>query len=304
MVCKQHARDFPSHPAISREILTFLALVYGYSFYLQWFSTLILLIFAPAEAHSSRKSGIILSTAIISSSFRTMTEGALIIVDWHFICWMICVSSMFNIPFKWKEWEHCGVDLAWLLGLFAALCFASPWVFFNGIYNGRKEGCDIRFSAGISTSIYSRSSIITYRVGTTILGILGGSAYLLLSLFVFASWYLRKRGLAEPCHVQYHPGYPFYKILSQFVAGVVSIPLIESSLVVSKITFPDTSIMDTGQLIPLIIGIATTITSITTAFGNIVRSVCSKMLLANITDFVSKVSKKNETEPIELSGEP
>jgi hypothetical protein len=122
-----------------------------------------------------------------------MAEGALIIVDWQFICLLMCVSSMFNLPFTKAEWERGGIDVASLMFLYAALLFVTPWVCFYGMYNGRKEGCDIRTNLAISASIYSGRSVLTGKIASFCAAVFAGSSYLLCGLYLLVSWCLRRR---------------------------------------------------------------------------------------------------------------
>ena len=139
-----------------------------------------------------------------------------------------------------------------VLVVLAMYYLAGPWVYFKGLQIGRQPGCDVKYVIFAPISVYSKG-FSTFMKVVSIMAIIPA----LLSLFIatklvrawFESW--SEDGEEEP----QKSNLIYSRILGgmQLVTGSLAIAFTEMILKTNRITFPDTHITDSGQLIPLLI---------------------------------------------------
>jgi hypothetical protein len=244
------------------------------SFYLQWASLVLILVFCPHEGAAHRTASTITTLAVYINAFRSSRHGSLVAIDFPLLWYLASILTFFNWPVTSVGLKRNGGSQAVVLVVLAMYYLAGPWVYFKGLQIGRQPGCDVKYVIFAPISIYSKG-LSTFMKVVSIMTIIPA----LLSLFIatklvrawFESW--SEDGEEEPQKANLI----YSRILGgmQLVTGSLAIAFTEMILKANRITFPDTHITDSGQLIPLLIGIftfiATSINALRATIGKTVK---------------------------------
>jgi hypothetical protein len=231
------------------------------SFYLQWASVVILLFFAPEKGNGSRTACSITTLAIYINTFRNMHQGSLVAIDFPILWYLTSSLTIYNWPVSVKGFKKNGGSMGVVLLIWVMYYLAGPWVFFDGIQIGRQPGCGVKYFLFVPISIYSKG-FLTFLKVSSIFGAIAAVGLLGLAIFLIVLWIVNWGDLEVQNFSEPQNGVSMFLGYLQLVSGPITIAFTEMTLKSNHITFPNTSITDSGQLIPLIIGLFTFATSL------------------------------------------
>lgn len=135
--------------------------------------------------------------------------------------------------------------------------FACPWVIFRGWYNGRQAGCAVKSVLFVPTNAYTHGWMIFIKVSWS-LGVAAGIGCVGIGFTALFYWFV---SWEDDFKEEKHPFWSYvYGALSS-VLGAIAIVHVEMTIKMNHITFPDTHITDSGQVIALLIGVFTLFTA-------------------------------------------
>ena len=228
-------------------------------FYLQWASLVIILLFTPKEGASHRTASTITTLAVYINTFRSMRQGSLVSVDYPLLWYLTSNLTFFNWPVSAVGYKKHGGSQAMVIVIWAMYYLAGPWVFFKGLQIGRQPGCDVKYFIFVPISIYSKGFSTFLKVGSA-LAVFSAVGLLYIAAGLVGAWFERwSEGDADDDEDDDKKQNPISAMLGilQLITGALAIAFAEMVLKHNHITFPDTHIADSGQLIPLLIGIFT-----------------------------------------------
>ncbi|KAI9766751.1 MAG: hypothetical protein M1839_004782 [Geoglossum umbratile] len=248
--------------------------VYGvgirWSFYLQWGALVIFLLACPRNADICRVATSITTIAVYANTFRNMREGSLVAVEFPLLWYMTSSLSVYNWPVSREGFKKNGGSLAIVLLIWSMYYLASPWVFFKGLEVGREPGCQIKYFLFAPINVYARGFRIFMKVSSVIGAVLFGGIAPIGALYLGGLW-IQNWGERDIETYQQDPN-PYSAVLGflQLTTGAITIAFTEMTLKTNNITFPDTKITNSGQLIALLIGIFTFSASLVSAIRALV----------------------------------
>ena len=199
----------------------------------------------------------LLTTAVFISSLRGATvENSLMIVEWYVVQYLTFWLALFNVPIVPKIFKRSIGSLSVLFLIFSATTIVQCWLYWRGIDLGSKEGCDdIEIFFFTAIPAYHYAWITWNRVVMTVGTIAAPftiTIALLLLFYKFIKW--------NPNTVEYHEAPEaqmdlLARCMPTGFSAAFAIGFVEKTLAVNNVVFPDTSITDSGQLIPLLIGV-------------------------------------------------
>ena len=240
-------------------------------FYLQWAALIIILFFNPKDGDAHRTASAITTFAVYINTFRSMRQGSLIAIDYPLLWYLTSSLTIFNWPTSEVGFKKHGGSQAMVLVIWAMYYLAGPWVFFKGLQIGRQPGCDIKYFVFAPISIYAKGLSNWFKF-TSVLGII--TSFILLCVAAglvwlwFASW---GEDLGDEESEDNRILAMVFGVM-QLSLGAFTIAFAEMNLKHNHITFPDTHITDSGQLIPFLIGIFTFVV----AFVSALRAMAKK----------------------------
>lgn len=239
-------------------------------FYLAYFSGLLAIGFQNWGAvHDARKGVYTVNTAILVAMIRDSTQtGNLAAFEWYLLL-QIAVFVPTSLTFVMADDKPVTVGLCILVdGTYAML---QPWVYWTLLSEGWSSTCpspkvyifaEIDFYDPRFTAFLKAMSVISCVLGVML--ILWSWSLLAFSLPPF-----KKR---HPTWVKWlmDPDQDLYTLSwenSWFVVGLLFfglciIGLTEKTLAINNISIPGTTVTSTGQLIPLLVGILTTMSTL------------------------------------------
>jgi hypothetical protein len=241
------------------------------SFYLQWASLVIILLFCPKESSSLRTASTITTLAVYINTFRSMHEGSLVAFDYPLL-WYLCNSlTLWNWPTTEAEYKKHGGSQAMVLLIMIMYYLAGPWVFFKGLQYGRQPGCDVKYFIFVPISIYSKG-LSTFMKVSSIMGVALAAVTLFFVVSMVGVWSQSWRKASKEEEEEEDKDVEkagrdlsrFMAIL-QLITGSFAIGFAEKTLQANHVTFPGTHYTDSGQLMPLLIGIFTFAASVINA---------------------------------------
>jgi hypothetical protein len=295
------------------------------SFYLQWASLIITLLFCPREAGSQRAASLITTLAVYINTFNNMRQGSLVAFDYPLLWNLTSSLSFFNWPVTSVESEQHGGSFAMAFIVWAMYYLAGPWVFFKGLQVGRQPGCDIKYVIYVPISVYSKGLSTLMKV-FSVVGVIYAILLLITGIGLGLVWLESlkqgadvkgdkakamaqdknkdkdkdKDGDKDKVKGEDKDESDKSRLLAtmQFIVGAFTIAFTERALTANRITFPDTHIADSGQLIPLLIGIFTFTTSVINAMRAIFTARRSRRDAAHANDIDAEQATQSNAEPV------
>jgi hypothetical protein len=248
------------------------------SFYLQWFALVIILLKVHERADAARTASNILATALYINTFRNTVRGGLVAFEWSLLWYLTFVLSWLNLPISKRDRSDIKGSLIVARILWTMYYITLPWVQFRGIDVGHVPGCDIKIFLLVPISIYNHK----YRIAFKVISLVEA---------IFAVWYLwrvsrdtwsliKAVNLPKPESVDSETGsgsptrrksadrlYGSILGVAQFISGALAIIFVELQLHFNNVDLSASSITDSGQLVPVIIGIFSAVTAVCSMFG-------------------------------------
>ena len=226
------------------------------SYYLQWVAVLFGMWIAPANNNQIRTATNILTISVFINSLRgASVEHSLMVVEWYIVEYLAFVLLAFNLPTSWRALTRSLGSLAVLFINYFVVAFP-VWLYWRGVNLGRKAGCQPNVFFFTSIGAYNPAWIIVCKVLSTI-------GLILLPGCLIVAWLLfsRRDKLSREADEDGMDKWtvPFAGTFTVFllVNGAIAIAFVEMTIKSNKIEFPDTRLTDSGQLIPLLIGVFT-----------------------------------------------
>lgn len=222
--------------------------------YLQWFGVLMATFLAPAQMTSGRIASNIINLAVLINTFHNASEGSLVSVEWYIVTWMTFVLNVGNIPMNRLQIRQAAGSFSTMLLLWSIILFAQPWLYFEGVDKGRKEGCgaDIFFFAPLS--VYGAWNTVGKVFG--IIGCVCGLGVLIAVVNVFLIGIEPLESEEDIPVDKKEIGWgSFFLFLWQAITGSISIVQVEMTIRANHIDMSDSRLIDSGQLIPFMVGI-------------------------------------------------
>lgn len=220
--------------------------------YLQWAAVLVATIFNPSQTRVARTTTNILSVSVFINTFRTLSENNLVALEWYIVTWLIFFLNIGNVPPSIARLHESTGSFATMLLLWLCVIGTQPWLYFVGVDNGRRTGCDLLVFLFGSISVYGK-----WRISGKVFSVIGcfcGFGALAAAVNVLLA------GTAPPDlnDDNDHRNTAIY-VLSfiQFVSGTISILMVEMTIRINNVDMGSISLLDSGQLIPTLIGIFT-----------------------------------------------
>lgn len=220
--------------------------------YLQWAAILVATIFNPSQTRIGRTTCNILILSIFINTFRTLSEHNLVALEWYIVIWLTWVLNVGNVPPTLAHLHESTGSFATMLLLWLCIIATQPWLYFIGVNSGSRAGCDVRIFFFGSISVYGKWR--TFGKVFSVLGCLCGFGALAAAVNILLA------GTVPPDlnDDNDHRNTAVY-ILSfiQLVTGTISILMVEMTIRINNVDMGSISLLDSGQLIPTLIGIFT-----------------------------------------------
>ena len=225
------------------------------SYYLQWAAVLIGMIISPKAANAGRNTSNIVTMAVfINSIYGADNESSLMILEWQIVLSLVFFLLFFNLPTSEKVLSRSigSLGVSFLNG--SIVLGVEVWLSWTAHGVGAKDGCDVFIFIFAPVSAYSPKWIVANKILS-----LAGIAFLwgcighAVNLFVnsLRRWGKKKEIGNNPkieVRVRVLCG------VGLIVFGTFCIAFAEMTIKINHITFPGSSLTDSGQLIPIIIG--------------------------------------------------
>lgn len=221
--------------------------------YLQWAAVSVATIFNPSQTRISRTTSNILIISVFINTFRTVSEDNLVALEWYIVTWLTFVLNVGNVPINLVRLHESTGSFAAMLLLWLCIIATQPWLYFIGVDSGRRIGCDVRVFFFGSISVYGKWR--EFGRAFSIIGLFCGLGALAAAVNVLLA------GTVPPDlndDNNNHRNTAVY-VLSfiQFVTGTISILMVEMTIRTNNVDMESISLLDSGQLIPTLIGIFT-----------------------------------------------
>ncbi|OCK85643.1 hypothetical protein K432DRAFT_400032 [Lepidopterella palustris CBS 459.81] len=271
-----------------------------WSFYLQWISLVIFLFICPHEAELAREAATITTVAVYINTFRNLHhQKSLMAVEWPLLWNMTSSLNGLNWPVSKKGFRRSGGTLAAMLFTWSIYYLISPWVFFKGWTNGSQPGCSIKYFLFAPIEVYAHGFWAFMKASGVICAITIGPGTFFGAIFLLGYWI---SGWPDKELLTFHeePN-PISAVLGFFTlsGGAVGIAFTEMTLKVNHITFPGTSITDSGQLVALLIGVFTLIAALFSAIKSLVQGRIPGAVLRSLVPATERQERTAADWPME-----
>lgn len=172
----------------------------------------------------------------------------------YLVFWLL----FFNLPTSARTLKSSFGSLSVLLFNWTIAITFQVWVYWRGTSSGLKAGCDAKIFLFAPIDAYSHKWITASRVLDT-MGVVGalaaccGAVALAITGLTSASNWQDEEVAPSGKRAPVAAGWTLM-LMSE---GAIGIAFIEMTIKVNNIEFPDTPLTDSGQLIPLLIGVLT-----------------------------------------------
>jgi hypothetical protein len=216
--------------------------------YLQWFAAMIATIFEPLQSRIARTTSNIIILAALINTFRDIPHSNLVAIEWYLVIWLGFFLNVGNIPPSLAHVHQSTGSFATMLLLWLCILATQPWLYFFGIDNGKKKGCDARIFFFASISVYGRWRI--FGKVASVIGCVCGLGGFAAALNVLVVGFVPP----EPASDIDDSKVARYVLGAvQLISGAVCMTLVE--MTIRTIDLSSSSLLDSGQLIPTLIGI-------------------------------------------------
>jgi hypothetical protein len=248
-------------------------------FYLQWVASLIQLFFFPEASGTTRSAAIVTVLAVFINTLCNLRSDTLVAVEWSMLYSIIICLLGWNIPIT--EEMRRGLDktggsyfvLFVIIAVYQIMC---PYIIFNIWDYGRQPGCNAKFIFWTSIDAYSKGWIIFLKFSWVLGALFLGGFYLAFAIYSLLMWFTSWGNSAG-----------LNKLLAKFDAilkedddtssertwlwvlrstalgvGAIGLGFLEATIKKNNIKFLDTRLSNSGQRMPLLIGIFTLVVTI------------------------------------------
>jgi hypothetical protein len=249
------------------------------SFYLQWVAALVQLFFCPEAAATTRPAAVITVLAVFINTVYNLHSETLVAVEWSMLYSLLTCLLSWNVPMTTAMWR--GLDktggsyfvLFITLAIYQIMC---PYIIYKAWDYGRQPGCSAKIIFWTAIDAYSKGWTIFLKVSWAIAPLFPGATYLAFAIYSLLRWSaswgnsvgLKKRLSRIDARViddqdEDDDGVALW-ILRGLVlgCGAMGIGFLEATIAKNNIIFPDTHLVNSGQLMPLLIGIFTLVVTI------------------------------------------
>jgi hypothetical protein len=249
------------------------------SFYLQWVASLVQLFFCPEASATTRPAAVITVLAVFINTLCNLHGETLVAVEWSMLYSLLTCLLSWNIPITeamWHGLDKTGGSYFVLFVILAVYQIMCPYIIFKAWDYGRQPGCSAKFIFWTAIDAYSKGWTIFLKVSWVIAPLVPGALYLGLAIYSLLKWStswgisagLKK--LLSKFEASFIEGEDDISdgaavwFLRSFAlgAGAIGIGFLEATIIKNNITFPDTHLTNSGQLMPLLIGIFTLVVTI------------------------------------------
>jgi hypothetical protein len=249
------------------------------SFYLQWVASLVQLFFCLEASATTRPAAVITVLAVFINTLYNLHSDTLVAVEWSMLYSLLTCLLSWNIPIREAMWH--GLDktggsyfvLFLILAVFQIMC---PYIIFEAWDYGRQPGCGVKFIFWATIDAYSKGWTIFLKVSWVFAPLLPGALYLGIAICSLLKWSTSwgfaagsekllstlETSLFEDEDDVSDGAMVWFLRIFAFCAGAIGIGFLEATIKKNNITFPDTHLTDSGQLMPLLIGVFTLVVSI------------------------------------------
>jgi len=225
-------------------------------YYLQWVATILAQVYCADSANTNRASTNIITFAVIIISIHgAATEGSLMLCEWYIVQYLVFWINVGNLPLTSRQLHKSTGSLSATLINYCLISGMNLWLYWRGINQGQKDGCDVKIFLFASFSAYDYH-------WTTFNKVVGVIGIIFTPFYLFGAVYLLGKGIGEwngdeGDDERLSHSKKMYNIWLLMWSGAVGIAFVEKSIQVNHITFGTSSILDSGQLIALLIGALT-----------------------------------------------
>ena len=218
-------------------------------YYLQWAAVILAVWIAPSIANQARSATNIITISVFINSFRgAHVDKSLMIVEWYIVQQLAFWLLVANIPLSGPAFKRHAGSVATTCLLYAAVGVFPVWLYWFGLHQGAKPGCTPKVIFYAPIHAYSRGWV-TFNKVNSVLACIFAAAMVVLAAAVLLRPFVD--GDEDQSDV------PAFKTGFLLFLGVVSIVHVELTIRFNHVRFPDSPIADSGQLVPLLIGIFT-----------------------------------------------
>jgi hypothetical protein len=249
------------------------------SFYLQWVASLVQLFFCPEASATTRPAAVITILAVFINTLCRLRSDSLVAVDWSMLYSLLTCLLSWNYPVTeamWRGLDRTGGSYFVLFVILAIYQIMCPYVIFTAWDYGRQPGCSAKFVFWATIDAYSKGWTIFLKASWVLAPIIPGALYLAVAFYSLLKWLtswgnavgLEKRlAKFEAWVMEGEDNMSDGSILwvLRFLAlgfGAVGVGFLEATIKKNNITFPETHLTNSGQLVPLLIGIFTLVVTI------------------------------------------
>jgi hypothetical protein len=264
------------------------------SYYLQWAGGIIsVLADAPDDINRSRTAANIITLAIFINCIRDIAEGGLMSIEWIIVSYLVLVSNLALLPWRWDMLYDGRSGLGWSLILLCVQWLIEPWLYFSGIGQGIKEGCSLTVQNPVPYEIHDQRYSIAQQVWSVVLVIISVATLLpavtLLSWDIMDEidskaltaeqlpWLMRKlkqvvnryavgRFKPSPTRLRY------LWAIGQIILGSLSIVSIEGTIALNSINLSAAPLDSAGQLIPFLAGVFSLCVALISVLRRVIRA--------------------------------
>lgn len=231
------------------------------SYYLQWASVVLGLWIAPEMANRTRAATNILTLSVFVNTLRGADkENSLMVVEWYIVQYLVFWLLFFNLPTSFRHLKRSVGSLVVLLVNYCIVVLFPIWLYWRGGSDeGRKDGCEPYVFLFAPIAAYNSKWLLASKVLST-----AGAAFSwapLLGAFILLVLGLTKwsdQG-ADDDEDDFAATLGFRAVFTfaLLTEGASAIAFTEKTIQVNNIIFPGADLSDSGQLIPLLIGVFT-----------------------------------------------
>lgn len=241
------------------------------SFYLQW-AALVLQVFCRFEASAATRSAAVTTvSAVTINTLRSLYHESLFAVEWSMLYAILNLLVSWNLPITdatRRELYKTGGTyfvLFIILALYQIMC---PYVVFHAWEYGRQPGCSVKVWTAIDA--YSEGWITFIKIAWVLASVILGTLYLTAAFYTLskwlASWGFRSTRISQLISTLENgldvdgrdvcgTGWEWCLRFAALLAGAIGIAFLESTITENRIGFEDTQWTDSGQLVPLLVGV-------------------------------------------------